>query len=173
MNALFLVAVIGFNFSVQYSEVEQTVQAPMNCPNGQCPLLPPPRITVPGFNGQRPLVLPPIVSEPAPPLMMPRVEAPAGVGVGDFNGDGVQGTEADFRIHLSQHHGVNTTGMSLDEMKAVHTAAHPPGSPPQTFSTQQQAYTYSRPRGRFRDGQGWWLGKLLGRPMPHRLARRR
>ncbi|MCA9173388.1 MAG: glutaredoxin family protein [Planctomycetales bacterium] len=61
-----------------------------------------------------------------PPQGPPAVVAH--VGVGDFDGDGIDGTESDYRIHLRQH-GIDPSGMSMEQMIAAHDAAHERGQP--------------------------------------------
>lgn len=50
-------------------------------------------------------------------------------GVGDFDGDGRDGTRRDYEIHL-RWHGVDPTGMSFEEMQRAHDAAHARGNVP-------------------------------------------
>ena len=46
------------------------------------------------------------------------------VGVGDVDGDGIPGTENDYRLHL-RWHGIDPNRMTMAEMIVAHDAAHP------------------------------------------------
>ena len=206
-----LLCSLGFNVTIQSSEepspepvvsipVVQTIHVDAaktilaqygnrNCPDGNCPLLPPsggfqlngvPRVSLPPRVVSRPVVA---VPSAAPAPVYSAIDS---IGVGDFDGDGIPGTLADYRITLRQH-GVNPTGMTLDDCKVAHVSAHGvvpqaanssacPTCPTANYGTSYSSGStvyYGRPRGRLGDGQGWWLGKVLGRPLPAWRARRR